>query len=66
MMRWVGRVAGKRDRRIVYAVWVEEPESETRRPGVDEENIKINLNKAVRRAWSGLIWLSMRTNDRVL
>jgi hypothetical protein len=69
-MRWVGHVARMGERRVVYSDVVGKIEGKRplRRPRrAWEGNIKMGLQEVGwRGTWTGLIWLSIRTDDRHL
>jgi len=63
-MRWVGHVACMGDRRRVYRVLVGKPEGmrPLGRPRCRwKDNIKMDLDEAGCRAWTGSIWLRIGT-----
>jgi len=68
-LRLAGHVARIKERRGAYRVMLGKPEG--RRPlgrprRRCEDNIKMNLQKVVWRAWNGLIWLRVGTGGGLL
>ena len=63
-MRWAGHVARMRERRGVYRVLVGKPEENIplgRLSRRREDNIKTDIQEVGGGAWTGLIWLRIRT-----
>ena len=68
-MRWAGHVARMGERRGVYMVLMGKPVGQRLlgRPRRGwEGNIKMDLQEMEWGAWTGLIWLRMRTGDGYL
>jgi hypothetical protein len=64
-MRWAGHVARIVERRNTYRILVGKPEG--RRPlGRQRRRLVEDENKKYGMAWTGLIWLRIRTNGGLL
>jgi hypothetical protein len=63
-MRWVGHVAYVGEKTGVYRVWLEKPEGKRplgRSRHRLDGNIKMELQEGKWGAWTGSIWLRIRT-----
>jgi hypothetical protein len=68
-MRWAGHVARIGEGRVAYMILVGRPEGRRPlgRPRLRwEDNNKINLQEVGWGAWTGLIWLRIRTGGGLL